>query len=115
MRYLGDIAEQSNQFDSALAWYVRALQERPESGEAHFAVGRLLAETAHYREALKELQACLPTMDRDASAHYWTARVLGKLDRPQEASEHMAKVREINDASRQSLLDKLGQGTQSYP
>ena len=115
MRYLGDIAEQSNQFDNALAWYVRALQERPESGEAHFAVGRLLAETAHYRDALKELQACLPTMDRNASAHYWTARVLAKLGRPQEASEHMAKVREINDASRQSLLDKLGQGAQSYP
>jgi tetratricopeptide (TPR) repeat protein len=115
MRYLGDIAEQTNQFDNALEWYARALQERPESGEAHFSVGRLLAETAHHKEALKELQACFPAMDQDATAQYWIARELEKLGRPQEAREHMAKVREINDATRQSLLDKLGQATQSHP
>jgi hypothetical protein len=74
-----------------------------------------LAETAHHKEALKELQACFPAMDQDATAQYWIARELEKLGRPQEAREHMAKVREINDATRQSLLDKLGQATQSHP
>ena len=72
MHFLGDIAERSADFSRALNWDEGALRERPESGEAHFAVGRVLELEGRSEDALKELRASFPELDDDASAHYWT-------------------------------------------
>lgn len=109
MRYLGEVAERSDQSDAALGWYRRALQENPEFSDGHYALGRLLAERELYAEALRELQACFPAMEQDQSAHYWMAKVLQKLGRKQEANSQLAKVREINESARQKDLQMLGQ------
>lgn len=107
MHYLGVIAEQSNQYDVALDWYQRALRERPNLGEAHFALGRVLERQGHDAEAIREFQASLSALKDDPSLHYWTARALRRMGRNQEAGEEFARVAAINKATRDDLLRKL--------
>jgi tetratricopeptide (TPR) repeat protein len=107
MHYLGDIAEKNNQLPQALVWYERALREQPQSGEAHFAAGRVLELEGRSEDALRELRASFPTLEGDASAHYWTAEVLKKLGMKEQANLELSKVQEINSAERDVLLTKL--------
>lgn len=107
MHYLGVIAEQSNQYDVALDWYQRALRERPNLGEAHFAIGRVLERKGEDVEALREFQASLPALKGDISLHYWTARALRRMGRNKDASHEFASVAAINKATRDDLLRKL--------
>ena len=110
MHYLRDIAEQNSQLRQAQMWYERALREEPESGEAHFAAGRVLELEGRSREALKELQVSLPALEKDASVHYWTARVLRKLGMKEQANLELSRVQEINEAERNSLMTRLSNG-----
>lgn len=108
--YLGDIAEKQARLTDSLHWYRLALRNQPLSAQSHFDIGRVLAEQGNYAVALLELQASLPQLEQDGSVQYWMARTLQRLGKPREAALHLARVREINNASRQAILSKVVTG-----
>lgn len=111
LHYLGDIAEKTNRPDTALDCYQRALRVKPDSGETRFSLGRVLEMKGDSKEALNQLSNALPSMPDDAALHYWLARTYRHLGQTDLADKQLARVRELNEAERSSLLNKLGNGT----
>ncbi|MEO2045081.1 MAG: tetratricopeptide repeat protein [Pirellulales bacterium] len=93
LKVLGDI-------DTAIDYYQRALQHRPNYVEAHRLLGAAMVERGRFEEAKGHFQNVARLIPDDAHAHHMVGAVLAELDHYQEAIPHYQRAHRLtpNDA-----------------
>ncbi|REK07334.1 MAG: tetratricopeptide repeat protein [Acidobacteria bacterium] len=80
----------------------RAIElDPPDPGRAHLELGSLLAASGRHEEALPHLQQAVEALPDSADASFRLATSLRAVDRVEEASEAVARFRELSSSAQQ--------------
>jgi predicted Zn-dependent protease len=101
LRILGSLAMNNRDYDQALPWLRRLVQEEPADRSVHVELAKALAQTGNAAEALQQLAPALAAgyPDEKGALHALEARVLRELGRDDEAAKAAAEARRLSDAA----------------
>jgi tetratricopeptide (TPR) repeat protein len=105
--YLGDIAYRNNHDASAESLLKKAIHLQGNIRLAYFDLGCVEARQKHNLEAIANFQDAEKLDPQDADAHYRLGRIYMSLGRKQQAAEEFAKTKELNQKTKESLIDKI--------
>jgi Flp pilus assembly protein TadD len=105
--YLGNIALARGDWAQALPRLERAAAAMPDDFAVQYDLGKALLESGRVERAVERLQAAIRINPKNAGAHYQLALALRRLNREDEAQREFAVARELNDAERKNLEQKV--------
>lgn len=86
---LGNLYKQNNMIDKAIFAYENAVGIQPMKKIYHYQLGSLYAVDGNYQSAISEMNKVLENEPRSVYAHCALANYYRRLDKPQQASEHI--------------------------
>jgi tetratricopeptide (TPR) repeat protein len=107
--YLGDIALRNKQFVPAENYFRTALRLKPAYGEADLDMGRALAESGHYQDAIPFMRLAVEKMPDREETHYWLGKTLIQAGQKAEGEKELAEVEKLNKVKRQTASEILNQ------
>jgi tetratricopeptide (TPR) repeat protein len=113
--YLGDIALRNKQFGPAENYFRMALRLKPAYGEADLDMGRALAESGHYQDAIPFMRLAVERMPDREEAHYWLGKTLIQAGQKPEGEKELAEVEKLNRVKRQTASEILNQVVSPTP
>jgi tetratricopeptide (TPR) repeat protein len=93
-----DIGSDRAELRRAESYFRQALALKPEIGEAHLRLGRVLGQMGHHAEAADELRHALTELDDDQLRYYGALfpgaeeEALGRFDAAREAYQRAAAM-----------------------
>jgi tetratricopeptide (TPR) repeat protein len=97
---LGEIAYQRSDFETALHWYSRAVELRPQFVEARVAMGKVLAAEGRPETALGHLSEAVRLAPENKVAHYRLAQVYRQLGRFADAEAERQAFERLSSPGR---------------
>lgn len=108
--YLGDLAMRRGDHGRALQILQQAIVAAPNSRLALLDLGILESGSKEYRSAEDHLRRAIALDPQQSDAHYRLANVYRATNRPQLASQELARVTKMHETSRDNLLKQISGG-----
>jgi Flp pilus assembly protein TadD len=89
----------------------RAVELAPDSGEAHYLLGRSCLELGQQEKALRELETASKMAPGSPEVHFNLAKAYAKADLPEKAEQERATFARLNALAE---LQRSRHGNQSY-
>ena len=105
--YLGDIAYRNNQDASAESFLKTAIHLQNGIRLAYFDLACVEARQKHNVQSIENFKHAEKLDPRDPDAHYRLGRIYMSLGQKQKASEEFSKTKELNQRTKESLIDKI--------
>ena len=97
----GEIHHAKAELDRALGYFQRAVNLRPDFGEARLALGAVLLDTDQVADAVRQLEKAVELNPTDPSSRYQLARAYRKAGNMPAQKAHLAEYRRLQDERRQ--------------
>jgi tetratricopeptide (TPR) repeat protein len=108
---LASLSLQQRQPTDALPSALRAVQLAPNSGEAHYVLGRAYLELGQEESALHELQGAEKITPDSPEVHFNLAKAYAKVNLPEKERQERAIFTQLNETAQQQRAKR---GSQSY-
>src|SRR5205814_637139 len=95
---LGNIYLTRRQYDQALAFLHKALQQKPDLPQAHRDLGTALLQTGDYEGAIQQLKTVTQLAADESTAHYLLAQAYRKLGKTKEQHAELELFGALRDA-----------------